>query len=624
MRVWSALAAMAAGKKKNGGETAELTTLWSEGADGAPALREYPRPQLRREEWLCLNGPWRYAFTERGVRPERFDGTIQVPFSPESRRSGVGRRLEPGGYLWYFRALTLCGVPKGRRLLLHFGAVDDRCFVWWNGSLLGSHRNGYLPFSFDVTEHLREGKNTIWVRVQDDSDAGRQCRGKQSLHPKGMFYTAQSGIWQTVWLEWVPENYIERLKITPLFDEGEVRLELVMARPEAAEILIQGRDTSYLHHLGAEAFQLVDKGNGGGVRPGAGGGIRMGAGMAGGGAASAYRAVCTVALPELRPWSPEDPFLYDLEIRAGEDRVRSYFAMRKFSAGTDEKGRPRLMLNNRPYFFNGVLDQGYWPESLYTPPDDRAMIFDIEQMKALGFNLMRKHVKIEPLRWYYHCDRLGMAVWQDMVNGGGRLSMLRLCYLPTLFPSLTARVRDSAYRFFARTDAAARRSWEEDCLAEVEHLYNCPCIGMWVPFNEGWGQFDALRITGAIRRLDGSRPVDHASGWFDQGGGDVKSVHNYFRRLRVQKDRRPFVLSEYGGITWAAEGHTYSSASYGYRTCRSREQFAREFWKLQNRISQLEKQGLSAAVYTQVSDIEEEINGLFTYDRRVCKLKAPE
>lgn len=561
---------------------------------------------------MCLNGYWHYAFTDKGIRPEKFDGRILVPFSPETSRSGVGKRLEPGGYLWYFRSVDLAKLPEGRRLLLHFGAVDERCIVWWNGKLLGSHRNGYLPFSFDVTDLVREGKNTIWVRVQDDTDAGGACCGKQTLSPKGMFYTAQSGIWQSVWMETVPENFIEDVKITPLFDEGEVRLELSLTQAQEIQILVCGRDSTYIHRVGAEEFTYVTHRFSEKVDC-----------FVNGHEAQQAVAQVQIALPEVCPWSPEEPFLYRLVITAGEDCVESYFAMRKFSLGKDEYGHTRLLLNNEPYFFHGVLDQGYWPESLYTPPSDEAMVFDIKKMKELGFNTMRKHIKIEPMRWYYHCDRLGMIVWQDMINGGGKPDLKRLCYLPTAVPAVTQRIRDNDYRFFGRTDQRERRRWEEECMEMVRQLYNCPCIAMWVPFNEGWGQFDALRITERIRSIDTTRLIDHASGWFDQGGGDIRSVHNYFRPLRVTKDRaeeRAFVISEYGGLTCPVKGHTCAKEVYGYRAYETPAAFTKAFKEQQKKLRALERQGLCGAVYTQVSDVEEEINGLYTYDRKICKI----
>lgn len=606
MRVKDALFAVKGNKAKPKMKH-ELSTVWGEEAGPGEVPMEYPRPQLYRRNWICLNGLWHYAFTENGGRPEAFEGKILVPFSPECRRSGVGKRLEPGGYLWYFRSVELPRVEKGSRLLLHFGAVDERCIVWWNGRLMGSHMGGYLPFTFDVTEEAREGKNTIWVRVQDDTDSGLASRGKQKLEPGGMFYTSQSGIWQTVWLELTPENFIEGIKITPLFDEGQVRLEVTLASPADTEVLVQGEWASYHHRIRREEFSWRE------VDPAR---VHMLDGVLTRQAAAS----AVIDLPEIHAWSPEDPFLYDLLITAGEDQVQSYFALRKFSLGVDERKHPRLMLNNRPYFFNGVLDQGYWPESLYTPPCDEAMIFDIREMKRLGFNMLRKHVKIEPLRWYYHCDRLGMVVWQDMVNGGGRINERLLTYMPNILPSVTRRIKDSHYRIFSRTDARVREQWQEECLAAVGLLYNCPCIGLWVIFNEGWGQFDSLRITGLIRQMDPTRMIDHASGWCDQGGGDVRSEHNYFRALRVKEDKRPFVLSEYGGYSCSVKGHTYADTVYGYRRCRTQEDFAAAFKKLQGKIRRMEKKGLSAAVYTQLSDVEEESNGLYTFDRKKIKI----
>lgn len=590
-------------KAEEGGKESEerpenrncLSTVWSEQSEEGMVPSEYPRPQFQREEWTNLNGYWEYAFTDRTGRPEQFDGKILVPFSPESRRSGVEKRLEPGGYLWYRRSVMV-EKQQCRRLILHFGAVDQKCALWWNGKCIGTHENAYLPFSFDVTDVLQEGENTLWVRVQDDSDRGNGCRGKQTLHPGGMFYTAQSGIWQTVWMEWVPEKRIDSLKITPLYDEAKVRAEVRLTVPMDVKISISGIEEACIDAEIAGAKFCVS------------------------GTDNRLSAVIDIPIPGFRSWSPESPFLYDMTVRSGEDCVYSYFAMRKFSAGMDNQQHPRLMLNNEPYFFNGILDQGYWPETLLTPPSDEAMIFDIEQMKHLGFNMLRKHIKIEPLRWYYHCDRIGMVVWQDMVNGGGPIRLPLVCYLPTVIPTVGTKIRDSWYSFFARTDKISRVQWEKDCMETVRLLYNCPCISLWVPFNEGWGQFDSIRITELIRKEDPTRMIDHASGWFDQGGGDVKSVHNYFRPLKAEKDARPFVLSEYGGYVCPIEDHLYCKKSYGYKAYKSREEFTAAFRTLQKQIDALVPEGLCAAVYTQVSDIEEEINGLYTYDRKVCKV----
>lgn len=592
MRIFDALSTI----KKSGTSkklpVQRMTTIWSEHINPKNILPEHPRPQFARENWFSLNGPWDYAFTKTKKRPEAADGQILVPFSPECTLSGVGKRLEPKEYLWYFRYVYLPKIPEGKRLLLHFGAVDQCCSVWWNGKLLGRHQNGYLSFSFDVTELAVEGNNTLWIRVQDETDTGAGCIGKQTLHPGGMFYTAQSGIWQTVWMEWIPTKHIDSLKITPLFDKGLVRLEIALSEPQNLEIHILEKHFSFCRYIDKEDFQ------------------------------DASQTLTTeIPLPDFKAWSPENPFLYTLQLVTETDRVQSYFAMRKFSVGTDTRGIPRLYLNNKPYFFNGVLDQGYWPESLYTAPSDEAMIFDIQSMKNLGFNMIRKHLKIEPMRWYYHCDRLGMIVWQDMVNGGGKPFLPFVCYLPTALPFLASHVNDQMHWLLSRRSSKERNQWIEDCFSTVKQLYNCPCIGLWTPFNEGWGQFDAAWIALKIKGIDETRLVDHASGWFDQKGGDVKSVHNYFRKLTVRKERRPFILSEYGGYSCPVEGHLYSSESYGYRAYRNPSDFSRAFRLLQKKIRDLEAAGLAGAVYTQVSDVEEEINGLLTYDRKICKVE---
>jgi hypothetical protein len=561
----------------------QLTTVWGESLDPKHILDEYPRPQLRRSAWVNLNGWWDYAISAETQRPSKFDGKILVPFSPESPLSGVQRTLMPDEYLWYHRTVSLSELPKKQRLLLHFGAVDQDCAVYWNGNPVDTHLGGYLSFTVDVTKYTRMGSNTLWVKVRDESDRSWKNRGKQKLNPGGMFYTAQSGIWQTVWMEWVPENHIHTLKLTPSLDDETLRLEVLTTGPCTKKVSVYEEGRLLL----CQSFQ---------------------------------RSAHTLSIPQPRPWSPESPFLYDLVIETDFDRIESYFAMRKFSAGADAKGLPRLFLNNQPYFQNGVLDQGYWPDGLYTAPSDDALIFDIQAMKDLGFNMIRKHLKIEPMRWYYHCDRLGMIVWQDMVNGGGRSLMTFLCYLPTALPFVTTHFKDSYYPLFSRTSKKGRLQWIRECRAAVEQLYNCPCIGMWVPFNEGWGQFDALEITEKMKHWDSTRLIDHASGWYDQKGGDVRSVHNYFRRLQVIPESRPYVISEYGGYTCHVAGHSHSDQVYGYRKFQTLLQFQKAFEKLQDEVRGLAEDGLAAAVYTQLSDVEEEVNGLFTYDRKINKL----
>ena len=572
MRLKDAIASLQLGRKKKP-ELRALCTIWSEQADDGPLavpLPEYPRPQMKRADWTCLNGWWEYGICPAGEagKAAEPDGSILVPFSPETMRSGVERTLQPGETLWYRRTIENLQMPEGKRLILHFGAVDERCTVFWNGHRVGSHRNGYLAFSFDVTEFAVPGRNELKVLVRDDTDEGNECRGKQTLNPGGMFYHAQSGIWQTVWMEMVVRK-------------GDAE-ETVKGVRREIRITVQGDENIYTYPMSA-------------------------------------RLKVRIPVKNPRLWSPENPELYDLRIEAGEDVVESYFAMRSFGVGSDEKGKARLLLNGKPYFFNGILDQGYWPESLMTPPSDEALVYDIEQMKKFGFNMLRKHVKIESARFYYHCDRIGMVVWQDMINGGGPVQSFLETYLPTILPAAGRHLRDNHYKLFVREDEKARKRFERDIVRMVHQLYNYPCIGLWVPFNEGWGQFDALRIEQLVRKADPTRPIDHASGWFDQGGGDVRSVHNYFRPLVVEKDERAFVISEYGGINCQIPDHSMSSEVYGYHQTTA-EEFPQAFAQAMEQIHALVDDGLCAAVYTQVSDIEEETNGLLTYDRKAGKL----
>ncbi len=604
MRIKDALTAVF--RKSARGRLRPLTTIWTEQADDGKEipLPEYPRPQMRRDHWICLNGWWEYAFTGLDEIPREAEGRILVPFSPETRRSSAERTLKPEEALWYRRKVWIPEFPAESRLLLHFGAVDERCTVWVNGCRIGSHRGGYLPFQFDVTREIKIGENEISVRVRDETDRGLACRGKQKLSPGGMFYTAQSGIWQTVWMEWVPDNSITGLKIIPHLSEQEVEFCISMSRPVSGEIGVgKGRiftseevtlaDTDHTLKIHPVDEKDFDREN---------------------------RLICRIKLEKISPWSPETPVLYPVRIRMGQDRIVTYFAMRSFGRGYDPNGHACLTLNEQPYFFHGILDQGYWPESLMTAPSDESMIFDINEMKQVGFNMLRKHAKIEPLRWYYHCDRIGMVVWQDMVNGGGPIPSMLCTYLPTLIPALGKMVADRYYKLLSRENSRERKRFEQQLIGMIDHLANEPCIGMWVIFNEGWGQFDSVRLTEAVRRKDPSRPIDHASGWFDQGAGDVCSVHNYFRELKVEKDRynRPFVISEYGGLASRISDHITADGTYGYHDV-APEKFPDEFRTLMEKISDLGKNGLAGAVYTQVSDIEEEINGLLTYDRKIKK-----
>ena len=551
-------------------------------------LCEYPRPALKRDSYVNLNGLWEYAFREDFSAPNTYDGTILVPYSPEAPLSGVNRQLQPGEWLHYRRTFA-APAGAGGRVLLHFGAVDYEAGVFVNGTAVGTHKGGYLPFTLDITDALSDGENVLQVAVSDPSDTGHQARGKQKLKSGGMFYTAQSGIWQTVWMERVPENHISALKVTPLYEEGAVRVEVEAARTEGAVIAAFSD--------GEEIVRAVCGEDG--------------------------CAVLSLPADKLRSWTPEDPYLYDLTVTLdGGDRVESYFALRKFSVERDQKGILRMFLNGKPYFLNGLLDQGYWQDGLYTPPSDEAMIYDIETAKKLGFNLLRKHIKIEPARWYYHCDRLGMVVWQDMVNGGGTYASWFLTYAINVFHPVMRTWPDKNYRLFARTDEAERENYYKELAEMIRQLYHYPCIGAWVPFNEGWGQFDAPRATALVRSLDDTRLIDEASGWFDQGGGDMYSLHNYFFPLHVrpQKDR-VVALTEYGGISWACPGHISREKSYGYGSAKSKEELTEKYRKLMLKsvLPQI-RNGLSALVYTQISDVEEEINGIMTYDRAVIKV----
>lgn len=569
----------------------KLSTVWTSQINESNAWREYPRPNMVRESYINLNGYWEYAFRKKGECLSEYDGHILVPFSPEAPLSGVNRRLMPNESLWYKRFFTVEPHQTGHRLLLHFGAVDQYARVFINDVPAGSHTGGYLPFTFDITDLVQTGANSLVVMVRDVTDTSYHARGKQRLKPGGMFYTPQSGIWQTVWLEYVPDTYIGSYRLTPLYDEGSIELSLVMAGSDAQR-------ATNVHMV------IFDNGSA----------------AAEADFNSAESAV--IALPDFKSWSPESPFLYTFRLQAGSDCIDGYFAMRKFSVEKDKYGIPRLFLNNKPYFHNGVLDQGYWPDGLYTAPCDEALVYDISTMKRLGFNMLRKHAKIEPLRWYYHCDRLGMLVWQDMVNGGSDYNMWFVTYFPTLFPKLSQKIRDNCYSLLSRSSKKGRNEYYADMSATISFLYNIPCVAVWVTFNEGWGQFDALEAERRLRLEDNTRTIDSASGWFDQNGGDLKSHHIYFTPFRFKAEReRAVVLSEFGGYAYGVKEHMCCDKIYGYRKYTSPKLLTHNYRLLfEKKILPNIPNSLSAAIYTQLSDIEEEINGLLTYDRKVLKI----
>ena len=567
-------------------------------------LAEYPRPAMRRDSCEILNGPWQYAITQTAEYPAAWQGSILVPYSPEAPASGVGRTLQPGQWLHSHR-LFAPPAGEGGRVLLHFGAVDYACAVQVNGHLAGGHRGGYWPFTLDITDLLNgTGRNSLWVAVQDPTGHGTQARGKQTLKPGGMFYPAQSGIWQTVWLERVPDNYIQTLTVTPDYDARTVTVQVHTAKPGGAVNLwamVRAGGVTIAEDWGSDEADQDGE--------------------------------VTLNIPEEHffPWSPDTPFLYDLTVGTNQgeeaefDTVHSYFALRKWSCAPDAHGVLRFCLNDKPILLNGLLDQGYWPEGLYTPPSDAAVERELSEVKALGFNLLRKHAKIEPQRWYYHCDRLGLIVWQDIVNGGSAYNLWFVTYLTNVLQPLLRRFPDgkAAYSLLSRAKPASREEYAHELADTVQALRCHPCIACWVPFNEGWGQFDAGKAVQALRALDGTRLVDEASGWFDQGGGDVHSLHNYFYPLRIRPQKRTVALSEYGGIAWPMPGHEPPHKTYGYGTAKDRQELTARYKKLQLKtaLPQLEK-GLSALVYTQLTDVEDEVNGLFTYDRAAVKPDA--
>ncbi|MCD7807565.1 MAG: glycoside hydrolase family 2 [Lachnospiraceae bacterium] len=628
-------------------EWGEKLTQMSHEEKARGVLTEYPRPYLQRDSYCSLNGYWDFGLVEGTALPEAdrenhdWQGEILVPFSPESVLSEVGRQLLPGQTLWYHRTLPedfLQEGPENGRLLLHFGAVDFACCVyvngvrvpclerngsWYENSLSGesvtesrkagektglTHSGGYTPFTVDITDYLASASapdhpvpvsehhipvvdNHLSLAVLDQTDTSYHNRGKQTLKRGGMFYTAISGIWQSVWLEWVPALYIRSLYTQPDFDRQQVKIfvtlnDTCVAKDAKIRLFCEEKTAVYSWPCGKNSAVLV------------------------------YH------VDEMHPWTPEKPYLYEYRLSLGGDEVSGVFGMRCFTIEKDPKGTPRFYLNHHPYFLNGVLDQGYWPDGLYTAPSDESLLHDIRTMKRCGYNLLRKHVKVECQRWYYHCDREGMIVWQDMVSGGEPMNMLLVCYLPTGFPRIGTLIPDSLYGLFHRKNKNGRREWYRETAETMDALRPVTSLAVWVAFNEGWGQFDSRKATAFIRNRDSSRLIVSASGWFDRGAGDFLSEHNYFHALEPRKDKRgrAWVLSEYGGFAHHVDGHSFTDRIYGYRKYDTLQDYRKAVGELQTEIEVLMLQGLSAAVYTQVSDVEEEVNGIMTYDRKICKL----
>lgn len=559
----------------------KIKTRWAAKVAPENALPEYPRPMMVRPEWKNLNGLWQYAITTKGEKaPKRYTGDILVPFCIESSLSGVQKEVGPDNALWYQKTFAVPGNWKNGRILLHFGAVDWMTDVWINDIKVGSHTGGYTPFTFDVTQALKGKQNNMVVRVWDPTNSSYIPHGKQVIKPHGIFYTSVTGIWQTVWLEYVPEDYIQNLVTTPNFDKATVSVDVEFSNPTKddlyqVEVTYEGQPVATGKSINGQPVE--------------------------------------VNMPEdfLR-WTPDHPFLYDMKVkvlRKGKviDEVGSYFAMRSFGTQRDDNGIMRLTLNGLPIFHFGPLDQGWWPDGLYTAPTDEALAYDIQKTKDLGFNMIRKHVKVEPARWYYHCDRIGIIVWQDMPSGGRGPEWQTTQYYqgPESMRTL-------------ESEECYKKEWAEI----INSLKSVPCIGVWVPFNESWGQFKTPEIVEMTKKLDPTRLVNPASGGNFYLCGDILDLHHYPEPKMVLFDpTRATVLGEYGGIGRKVEGHTWvKDQGWGYVEFDTEEKVTDTYVEYANQLYKMAFQGFSAAVYTQTTDCETELNGLMTYDRAIVKL----
>jgi beta-galactosidase/beta-glucuronidase len=567
----------------------KITTPWAEKVNPSNVLEEYPRPQLVRNNWQNLNGLWQFAIlpaTDDKSIPNTFQGMILVPFAVESALSGVGKTVGQDSVLWYQNTITLPSKIKNKKVLLHFGAVDWRSDIYINGNKIATHEGGYDPFTVDITKALKRGsKQRVSLRVWDPTDKGPQPNGKQVVNPRGIWYTPVTGIWQTVWLETVPETYIVSTRQTPDVDEENIT---VSAQIENLQVGDQVKISAWKGNEKVAEQSGTDT-----------------------------SAVLKINNPEL--WSPTNPYLYDLKVavvRKGKvvDEVQSYFGMRKISLAPNQFGIQRMMLNNKFLFEFGPLDQGWWPDGLYTAPTDEALKFDIEKTKEMGFNMIRKHIKVEPARWYYYCDKLGMLVWQDMPSGdlGNRWEPR-----PGVFGSATDKDRTP------ESEGYYRKEWN----AIINTLYNHPAIVVWVPFNEAWGQFKTGEITKWTMQKDPSRLVNSASGGNFYGSGHILDIHNYPDPVMPSpfvfgKDAA-LVLGEFGGLGLPVEGHTWQTdKNWGYQSFGTKDSLFMRYHAFTDKLEELIKHGLSAAVYTQTTDVEGEVNGFFTYDRKVMKMPA--
>ena len=543
-------------------------------------LNEYPRPQLKRDSYICLNGLWEYAIRKEEGIPEVFDGTILVPYSPEVEKSGVNRVVMPDDYLFYRLNYEFPKDFIKDKVILHFGAVDQIAEVFINGQFATKHIGGFLPFSVDIKPFIKDNKVEIILRVQDTTNTSFHSSGKQSLNPGGIWYKPQSGIYMPVWMESVANGYIEKLKITPDIDCKTVT------------IAFKSEEKSAKLELNNKIYEIeADKDN-------------------------------VIHIDDARLWSPENPYLYEFKISNKFDQISSYFAMRKVSLIKNKDGMPVIAINNQEYFMKGVLDQGYYQDGLLTPNSDEDYINDINLIKSLGFNVSRKHIKIESLRWYYHCDRLGLLVWQDFVNGCTKYDF----WLNQVPLFVRYKISDHKYKKFFRENEEGRKEAYQEFLDTIYLLYNSPCIVLWTIFNEAWGQFDAKEMYEKLKEIDKTRLYDHASGWHDQGSGDFKSMHIYKWKVKVPSKRklkdRAFICSECGAyILDKRLKEAKKKEGFIYLLFNNKEDFQKEYERFINEeIIPAKKNGMSAFIYTQLSDVEEEMNGFVSYDRKEIKV----
>jgi beta-galactosidase/beta-glucuronidase len=558
----------------------KIKSKWAEEVDPENPLPEYPRPQLVRDQWQNLNGLWNYALVDKGSSlPNTFDGKILVPFAIESSLSGVQERVAENQELWYERTFTIPNDWKNKNVVLNFGAVDWLADVWVNDIKVGTHEGGYAPFSFDITPFLEKGEQKLTVKVWDPTDLGYQPVGKQTNRPRGIWYTPVTGIWQTIWIEPVEKTFITHLKTVPNVDGENVS---VLA---SAKGFI---DSDIVGVKVIEDGSVISTGK------------------------AAVNQEVLVAVPKAKLWSPESPFLYDMEVsilREGKviEKVESYFGMRKISTQRDQNGIVRLQLNNKDYFQFGPLDQGWWPDGLYTAPTDEALLYDIQKTKDFGFNMIRKHVKVEPARWYYHCDREGILVWQDMPNGDDHPEWQRWSFF-----------EGKELERSARSEKNYRHEWKEI----MDLCYSNPSVVVWVPFNERWGQFKTEDITEWTKNYDPSRLVNPASGGNHYDVGDMIDMHNYPEPVMgLYTSKRANVLGEYGGIGLPVDNHLWETErNWGYVQYKNSKEATDEYVKYAKMLMKLIPYGYSGAVYTQTTDVESEVNGLMTYDRKLVKL----